>query len=98
MVHHPQVAEFVHHHIVDHILRKMDQAPVQPYRAIHLGTAPACVGTAQAQFLPLHLQLRRKVVQALLEIVFGLAHQPGLHRIPDLVRLGGQRQSHFERS
>ena len=34
VVHHPQVTEFVNHHIVQHRLREMNQPPVQPNRTI----------------------------------------------------------------
>ena len=44
----------------------------------------------------MHLQLRREVVQALGEQGLGLAHQPGLHRVADLLGRGGVGQGNIQ--
>ena len=62
VVHDPQVAELVRHHVVDHRLAKVNQPPVQADRSVNTGTAPTSAGVAQAQASPLHLQQRCKVV------------------------------------
>ncbi len=91
------MAQFMRHHIVDHWQAEVDQAPVQPDRAVRMRSAPAGAGTAQGELAPLHAQLRREVVQALGEQALGLAHQPGLHGVADLRLPGAMRQTHVQR-
>ena len=75
----------------------MNQPPVQSDGAIGAGTAPARACAAQAQFAPLHMQGRGKVVQPFSEKPLRLAHQPGLYSVLDLLRRGGVRQPDVER-
>jgi glyoxylase-like metal-dependent hydrolase (beta-lactamase superfamily II) len=88
VVHDTQVAQLVDHDIVDDRRAKMDEAPVQADGAIRLRAAPTGACVAQAEPGPLHLQLRSKMGQSLQKILTRLAHQPGLHRIADLLRRG----------
>ena len=63
VVHHPQMAELVGHHIVDDRGFVVNEPPIQANRPIGTGTAPARAGTAEAQPCPGHTELRRKVVE-----------------------------------
>ena len=75
----------------------MDQPPIQPDRTIGAGAAPAGAGAAQAQLAPLHTQRRGKMVEPFNKHSLGLAHQPGLYRVFDLVRRSRLRQADMQR-
>src|ERR1035437_8128417 len=94
VAHHAQMTEFMHHHVVNHVLPEMHETPVQSNRSVSAGTTPTRAGVAQKELTPPHLQERRKVIQTFYENTPRLTPEPGLHRRTNLHWCGafGQTQ------
>ena len=97
VVHHAQVGQLVHHHIVQHIHAAVQQPPVQHDAAIALGAAPARARVGQAQAAPLHAQLGRKVAQPLGKQIARVAQPPGGHGSAHLGGAGVLRHGQVQR-
>ena len=97
MVHHAQMTQFMHHHIVDHCLLEMNQPPVQANRSVGVGAAPAGTGAGQAELSPVNVQMGGEMGEALGKQPFGLPHQPGLDRVSNLIRASGVTQANVQR-
>src|ERR1700710_1207702 len=76
----------------------MNQPPVQPDLAVAHATAPACRGRRQTELLVAYTEPLRIVIEPRPEDPPGLALQPALHAVLDLLCIDVARQAELEQA